>query len=98
MFIDARITAVAVARAAEFFDAQLERGQSRVVADRLRGELIRRNARLEIGAGRFSRLRTGEKCRRSAGMVAGPVAIRPGLVAGQPAENEHIAAMRLQRL
>src|SRR2546428_4052 len=46
----------------------------------------------------FARLTPGEERRRSASVVAGAVAVRPGLVVGQAADDLEIFPERLQRL
>ena len=84
VLIDAGVAAVAVAGAAEFFDAQLQRGEAGVVAERLGGDLVGRDAGAEIRAGRLAGLRAGEERRRGAGMVAGAVAVGRALSQVRP--------------
>src|SRR5262245_46253043 len=69
VLIDARIAAVAVAGAAEGFDAQLKRGKAGLVAELLSGNLVGGNARTKVCAGRLAGLSTCEECRGGAGVV-----------------------------
>src|SRR5438093_238248 len=98
MLIDAGIAAVAVARSAEFLDAELQRGEARLVADFLSGDLVGGNARAEIRAGRLASLSAREECGGSAGMIAGAVAVGAGFIASQAGENHKIALDRRERL
>ena len=92
VLIDAGIAAVAVAGAAESLDAQLQRGEAGLVADaagRRSGRPRRRRGssrRRSCGPG------AGEERGRGAGVVAGAVAVGPGLVAGQAGEHHHVVA------
>ncbi len=96
--IRAAITGVALARLAALVAAQLERGEARGRADLLRGELIDRDADLDIGAAGLLGLAAGEERGHRTGMVARTVAVGLGLFLRQAGEDEHVLLERLEQL
>src|SRR5207247_10405954 len=93
----ATVARIAFAGDATLVAAQFQRRQARVFADFLGGDLVHGNTHLDVRAFGFARLTPGEERRRSASVVAGAVAVRPGLVVGQAADDLEIFPERLQR-
>ena len=98
VLVDAGIAAVAVAGPAVPFDAELQRGEPGAIAEPAGGDLVGRDAGPEVGPGGLPRLAAGQERRRGAGVVAAAVAVGPGLVAGQAAQDEQVVLERSQRL
>ena len=71
-------------------EAQLQRGQLRVLAERLRGKLIHRHAGANVGAFGLLRVNAGEECGRRAHVIAGAFAGgRKRRPVRQPGDDEH---------
>ena len=77
---------------------ELERGEPRLRADVLRGDLVDRDAVLDVGAGRLLRVDAGEVAGRRARVVAGAVAERVGVLVREAAQARASVAERLERL
>ena len=89
-----------VARAGQVaaVDGHLQRGELRLVAERLRDQLIDRDAGLDLGGVGALRRDVGEEARRGAGMHAGAGGGRRRRVVGEPREHGDAIAERLERL
>ena len=68
------------------------------MADLLGGDLIDRNARVNIGPRRFAHPHAGEERSIGPGMVAGAIGSRRGVNVIQPAQHLHVVFQILQRL
>ena len=96
--IGATVARIAFAGDAALVTAQFERGQARESADFFSGNLVHRNAGLDIRALGLARLTAGEEGGGGPGVVAGPVAVRTGLVVRQTADDLEILLERFHRL
>ena len=79
---------IAIARIQAALDSQLQRGEARLLTDLLGGELVHRDAGLDIRAVRLPWLPAGQEGRHGPRMIAGAISMRPRLVGGEPAQNQ----------
>ena len=80
-------------------EAQLERRQLRVLAERLRGDLVHRHAGADVGAFGLLRVHAGEERRRGAHVIAGALAVgRKRRLVRQAGDDEQPVAERRERL
>ena len=96
--VGAAVARVAVADHARVLAAELERGEPRLPADLLRGDLIDRDAVLDVGAGGLARMDAGQERRAGARVVAGAVAERVAVLVREAGQHQHVLAERLERL
>src|SRR5206468_8199456 len=88
--------AVAVLRAA--LAAELQRREAGVSTDDARGNLVDRDAVLDVGARRFLRMAAGEEGCRRARVVAGAVAEREAIVLREAGQDRNLILNGGQRL
>ena len=96
--IGATVAGIALAGDAALVATQFQRRQARVFAEFFGGNLVHGNADLDVRALGLARLTAGEEGGGGAGVVAGAVAVRTGLVVGETADDLKILLERLQRL
>src|SRR5262249_9951327 len=96
--VSTAVTVVTGAGVLAALAAYLQRGEAGDPAHALGGHLIDGDAGAEVGSIGLARVAAGQECGHGASVVAAAVAVRPGLVEGQPAEDEHILFDCLQRL
>src|SRR5207248_11624096 len=96
--IAATVAAIALAGDAALVATQFQRRQACVFAEFFGGNLVHGNADLDVRALGLARLTPGEEGGGGAGVVAGAVAVRTGLIVGETADDLKILLERLQRL
>ena len=98
VLVSARVAAVARASLpARRVAAQFQRGEARVLADLLRGDLVGGNADVDVRARRLARMHAGEEARICPRMIARAIAERAGIPMSEPAEHGELRAMRRER-
>src|SRR5262245_37406842 len=78
--VSAAITRIAIARLFAVFAAEFERREARRFADLLRGELVNRNAVVNIRPGGLVRVRAGQEASGGARVIARPIAQRAATI------------------
>src|SRR5439155_8605365 len=95
--VSATVTGVAIADLFAAINPKLERWKASLSADAGSRELIDRDSYANVGALGFAGLAAGQESCRSAGMVAGAVAVRASFVMSQSAQDEQIVFDRRER-
>ena len=96
--VGAAVAGVAVADRARLVAAELDRREPRVAADRVCGDLIDRDAGLDVGARRLARVDARQVTRRGARVVAGAVGQGVRVLLRQARDDQRVLAQRLERL
>ncbi len=96
--IGATIARVAVARLAAALDAQLQRGQPRLAADLLGGDLVDRDPRVDVGAVGLERMDPVRKQESDRAWSPPPSPSASALCWARPGEDQQIVPERLQGL
>jgi len=96
--VGATITRITRAGSLASVAAQLERWQTGLIADPIRGDLIDRNARLDVGARSLARMTTRQKGRGRSGMVAAAIAVLISRVDCEARNQRKVPTMIRQRL
>src|SRR5262249_9544908 len=95
--VRAAVTVVAVANEVDRLEAELERGELRVLPELLRCDLVRGDPQVNVGAFRPLRVYAAQPGSRSARMIAAAVVIGASFHLGQVAQHERTIPERLER-
>lgn len=91
--IRATVARVTPARAALAVGAEFQRWQARQVTDLLRGDLVHRDAEMNVRARRFLGLAAGEEGSRGPRMIPSAIPVRSGPVVTQAGDDGEIISM-----